>query len=146
MDFNTAGKKSCSAFQCLRVGRSRLSVMSFSTSISKSKLSQDHTCTKDNYPQQGSTGMSFVDKKVCYETLSVLSKSIFSWHMNFQHPVLCEITAIFLQAPVNSDELTNGKHMISPLNFLHTCQNNDATEWNLPSSLDVFWRSWCENF
>lgn len=98
-------EESCSAVQCLRVGRPRLSVVSFAMSINKSKLTRDHFRTKDNYPQQDSTGMSFVDKKVCYETLSVLSMSIFPWHMNFQHPVLCEITAIFLQAPINSDEL-----------------------------------------
>lgn len=89
--------------------------------------------------------MSFVDK-VCYETLSVLSMSIFSWHTNSQHSMLCEITAIFLLAPTNSDELTDGKHVISPLNVLCTCQSNDAAEWNLPSSLDIFWRGWCENF
>lgn len=59
-------KKSCSIFQCLEEDRPRLWVMSFSVSISKSILDQDHKCTKDNYPQQGSTGMSFVDKKVCY--------------------------------------------------------------------------------
>lgn len=59
-------KKSVSAFQGLEEDRPRLSVMSFSVSTSKSKLDQDHTCTKDNHPQQGSTGMSFVDKEVCY--------------------------------------------------------------------------------
>lgn len=66
--------------------------------------------------------------------------------MNFQLPVLCEITAIFLQAPINNDELTDGKHVISPLNFLHTCQNKDATEWNLPSSLDIFWEAGVKTF
>lgn len=59
-------EKSYSTFQRLEEDRPRLRVMSFSVSISKSKSEQDHKCIQDNYTQQGSTEMSFVDKKVCY--------------------------------------------------------------------------------
>lgn len=128
-------KRSCSVLHCISVSQGR------QTQTERNVLFSEHQQAQIKPRALAhKTGMLLTDK-VCSKPPPVLPMSIFSWHMDFQHPVLCERTAISLQAPINSDGLTDGKCVMSPLNFPCTCPNNTTMERSLPSSSGGFWRS-----
>lgn len=119
VDFNST-EKHPPEFQRLRVGRIQTEY---------NVLFKEHQNVQISTRSQKITDPKRValKKKICRWKKNSLIKdfpsmSLFSWHMNFQHPVLHEITAIFLQAPINSDGLTDGKHVTSPLNFVYLPQ------------------------